>query len=141
MLMKRVYMEKYYHNILKNKLKNPIVTLLLLIFVSITESSVASTLNQCDAQAKLPKHLSHITFKGNGDIGCNNPIIIENAKNTAEGIAAEKIWIKTCYPSSRIIVKVLSHRENKIYEIIEVTQTDNTSKQVCFDITKFFGSW
>ena len=140
-LTKRVYMEKYYLKILTHKLKKSVLTPLFLVFIFTIEPSLASTLNKCDAQAKLPKHLSHIRFNGEGDNGCNNPIVIENAKNTSEGIAAEKIWIKTCYPSTRVISKALSQSGNKVYEVVEAAQKDNTTKQLCFDITGFFGSW
>ena len=134
-------MEKYCLEITHRR-KSFVITQLFLVLVFTIEPSIADTLNnQCDAQAKLPRHLSHIRFKGEGDNGCNNPIVIENAKNMSEGIAAEKIWIRTCYPSTRVITKALSQSGNKTYEVVEVSQIDNTSKRFCFDITGFFGSW
>jgi hypothetical protein len=140
--MKRVYMEKCY---LKKHSTNRIwlftIVVSLLIFFWSVHLCVADTKNQCNARSKLPKHLSHITFNGGNGNGYEQSIVIEHARNTGEGIAAEKVWVKACYPSARIKTRIISHRDNKIYEVIEIKSANNTIRKVFFDITGFFGTW
>lgn len=102
---------------------------------------VADTEDRCNAQSKLPRSLSHIAFEGGGGEGCASAISIKQAKSTAEGIAAEKVWMGACYPSARIKTKAISHSGDTIYEVIEIGLEDGTTKRICFDITGFFGSW
>jgi hypothetical protein len=115
--------------------------ILFLVLLLIVGASAAGAPNKCDVHANLPKWLSHITFKGGHGEGCKHSVVIENAKNTGEGVAAEKVWIKTCYASAHIKTKAVSHKEGKVYEVVEITTENNLTKQLCFDITKFFGSW
>lgn len=139
--MKRVYMEKYYRKVFNLGARRFRLTTLLLVLFSFVEFSVADALDRCDAQSKLPKHLSHIRFKGASAEGCEHPVVIEHAKSTAEGIAAENVWISACYPSAHIKTKAVTRSGKKVLEVIEIEAKDNTTKQLCFDITNFFGSW
>ena len=139
--MKRVYMGKSYHKALTVIPMHSTTIILCLALFFITDSSATGASNTCNAYANLPKWLSHITFTGGYGEGCHQAVVIENAKNTAEGVAAEKNWIKTCYPSAQIKTKAVSHKDGKVYEVVELTTGNNLTKQLCFDITKFFGSW
>ena len=116
-----------------------IVLFVLLLYVAGSSASAAPT--KCDVHANLPKSLSHITFKGGQGEGCEDAVVIENAKSTVEGVAAEKVWIKTCYPSAHIKTNAVGHKEGRAYDVVEITTENNLTKQLCFDITKFFGSW
>src|SRR5688572_18301801 len=139
--MKRAYMGRYYHKTSTVTPMQSTIIILSLALLSIVGSYVAGASNKCDVRANLPKRLSHITFKGGYGEGCNQAVVIENTKNTEEGVAAEKIWITTCYPSAQIKTKAVSHKDGKVYEVVELTTENNLTKQLCFDITKFFGSW
>lgn len=116
-------------------------TMALLLVLSAAPVYAADAQNQCDAHSKLPKHLSHILFKGADGESCDQPVIIEKARNTAEGVAAEKAWMSACQPSARTRAKAITHKEDKVYEVVEISLEDNTVRRVCFDITGFFGTW
>jgi hypothetical protein len=140
-LTKGVYMAKYY-------LENPItaekvsITLgLFTLLVLMIVPSSACNLDKHDLHVSLPNWLAHIKFEGADGQKCSNSVIVENAKNTEEGVAAEKVWISKCYPDAHVKAKAISQNDGKIYEVVEIETHDSVIKQICFDVTKFFGSW
>jgi hypothetical protein len=139
--MKKVYMGRYYPKVSTVTPVQLTIIILSLALIAMVGADIAGASNKCDGRANLPKRLSHITFTGGYGEGCTQAVVIENAKNTEEGVAAEKNWIKTCYPSAQIKTKAVSHKDGKVYEVVELTTANNLTKQLCFDITQFFGSW
>ena len=134
-------MAKYYPEDPIIARKSSITLVLFTLLVLMVVPSDACNLDEHDLHASLPKWLSHITFKGGDGQKCSNSVIIENAKNTGEGVAAEKVWISTCYPSAHVKAKAISYGDDKIYEVVEIETHKSVIKQICFDVTKFFGSW
>jgi hypothetical protein len=87
----------------------------------------------------LPPDLAHIAFSGGDGSSCQKAVVIEHARNTAEGLAAEKAWLAAYYPQARIAVKAQSGEKNRYYETVELQPKAGAKVRVCFDITGFFG--
>jgi hypothetical protein len=90
---------------------------------------------------QLPPHLSHIVFKGGDGKTCENAILIENAKNTTEGVSAEKAWLKANYPGSQSIEHAVGKQDGKMVEAFKLKTKEGNTINICFDVTSFFGIW
>jgi hypothetical protein len=90
---------------------------------------------------QLPSHLSHIFFKGGDGRNCENAIKIENARNTAEGVEAAKVWIEANYPGSQRIEHAIAKQDGRIVEAFKLKTKDGDTINICFDVTSFFGNW
>ena len=84
--------------------------------------------------------LSHIAFSGGDGKDCDNAVVIEHAKNTAEGTAAERAWLSAVYPDGNLRTTALVQRNKKSFELIEIATRESVIR-VCFDISDFFGKW
>jgi len=123
-------------------IKNGLIAVFVAVFVLSCTISVACEDNRFDAAAiKLPSEISHITFLSRKSESCDNLVVIEHAKNSGEGLAAEKHWIKKNYPSARIVTKALSREKGRIYEIVKIRIDNERTETLCFDVTGFFGVW
>jgi hypothetical protein len=102
-------------------------------------SHVASGAPTGAKKVALPPDLAHIVFSGGDGSSCQKAVVIEHAKNTAEGLAAEKAWLAARYPQARIAIKAQSGEKNRYYETVELQPKAGEKVRVCFDITGFFG--
>lgn len=123
---------------MKSLLRYSILSLVLLFLGSTlapAERIAGST------QPLLPKNLSHIKFTDGDGSSCQNAIVITQAANTSEGVAAEKAWITWKYPSAKITGQAVSSAKNKTFDTLEIKTVNGETKTLCFDITDFFGQW
>lgn len=116
------------------------LTIFLLVLVVSAGSVQAGEIKE-RGQPFLPKRLAHITFTGANGTDCKRAIIIRNAANTLEGVAAEKAWIAWQYPQATIKGQAVSGAGDKTFDTLEIETAGGESKTVCFDITDFFGQW
>lgn len=115
------------------------MSLLLVLVVGIS-SAWASEATRA-ARPSLPAKLSHVSFAGADGTSCKKAVVVENAANNFEGIAAEKAWIAWKYPGSKVKGQAVSGAGNKTFDTLEIETAGGESKTVCFDITDFFGQW
>lgn len=101
---------------------------------AVAKADVAKTTN-----VALPPELAHIAFSGGDGSSCNDAVVIEHARNVAEGLAAQKAWLVARYPQARILVKAQSGEKGRFYETVELQPKDGARARICFDITGFFG--
>jgi hypothetical protein len=75
----------------------------------------------------------------------DHAIIIDNAKNTSEGIEAEYIYLARQYGQRgrdwQLKLQRLMHHEGKHYDLMHIVLRDGSEKQIYFDITAFFGKF
>lgn len=107
----------------------------------LSSDTTRSTQKKKNNTLQLPSHLSHILFKGGDGRNCENAIKIENARNTAEGVEAEKVWIEANYPGSQRIEHAIAKQDGKIVEAFKLKTKDGDTINICFDVTSFFGNW
>jgi hypothetical protein len=91
--------------------------------------------------AGLPPELAHVAFSGGDGSNCERAIVIQHAKNTAEGLAAERHWLAKNFPHSKIAVKAQRRDNDKFFEVVELRSENGDAATVCFDVTGFFGEW
>ncbi|MBL8259231.1 MAG: hypothetical protein JNM60_05440 [Candidatus Competibacteraceae bacterium] len=89
----------------------------------------------------LPKNLSHVKFSDDDGSICQKAIVITEAANNSEGVAAEKAWIAWKYPSAKIKAQAVSGAKSKTFDTLEIKTVSGETKALCFDITDFFGRW
>jgi len=92
-------------------------------------------------QPTLPDHLAHISYSGGAGSSCDSAIVIRDAKDTGEGIAAENVWIRWKFPGAQKAGQSLHHQNGRSYDVIELSTPDGSDLELCFDITAFFGKW
>ncbi|MDG4554060.1 MAG: hypothetical protein P9E24_07415 [Candidatus Competibacter sp.] len=89
----------------------------------------------------LPKNLRHISFVGADGSSCRKAVVVRNAANNLEGVAAEKAWIAWKYPNAKVKGQGVSGVGNKTFDSLEIETASGEAKTICFDITDFFGQW
>ena len=87
----------------------------------------------------LPTPEPHIRFVGGDGSSCHQAVVIVGASHETEGVRAERWWVFTKHPGSRIVSQDLSEKDGRQFEAIHVLTADGSSQTICFDITSFFG--
>jgi len=84
--------------------------LLLILVVGITAAWAGDRINS-DRQI-LPENLSHVSFAGADGSSCEKAVVIRNAANNGEGVAAEKAWVTWKYPNAKLKGQAVSGAGN-----------------------------
>ena len=87
----------------------------------------------------LPTPEPHVQFGGGDGADCTRAIVISGARHESEGVRAERWWVYSKNPGSRIASQSVSQRDGKALDTIEILTSDGASRLICFDITSFFG--
>ena len=116
-----------------------LMSLLLVLVVGLSSAWAGDAANSI--RPGLPEKLSHVSFAGSDGTSCKKAVVVENAANNFEGIAAEKAWIAWKYRGSKVKGQAVSGAGNKTFDTLEIETAGGESKTVCFDITDFFGQW
>lgn len=112
---------------------------LFLLFLGLGAARADGPANS--TQPILPKNLSHVKFYGADGSSCQKAIVITQAANNSEGVAAEKAWVAWKYPGAKIKGQAVSGSKNKTFDTLELETASGEAKMLCFDITDFFGQW
>jgi hypothetical protein len=91
------------------------------------------------APVVLPTLARHVRFGGGDGADCARAVVIAGAHHEREGIRAERWWIYSKNPGSRIASQEVSKKYGKDFETIQLLTADGASRAICFDITSFFG--
>jgi len=91
------------------------------------------------APAILPTPQPHIRFEGGDGSSCRQAVVIAGAHHETEGVRAQRWWVFTKQPGSRIASQDLSEQDGRQLEAIQILTAEGSSKTICFDITSFFG--
>ena len=89
----------------------------------------------------LPDELSHIRFAGGNGISLDQAVIVLNAENTKQGVAAENYWMKWKYEGSKKLEQQLSTVEERQYDVVAIELESGAQVEIWFDITEFYGKW
>lgn len=87
----------------------------------------------------LPTPGPHIEFRGGEGTDCGRAVVIAGARHETEGVRAERWWVYSKNPGSRIAAQSVSKKDGKDFETIRILTADGRSRAICFDITSFFG--
>jgi hypothetical protein len=87
----------------------------------------------------LPTPAPHIRFGGGDGTDCARAVLILGALHETEGVRAERWWVYAKNPGSRIASQSVSEKDGKALETIRILTPEGGSREICFDITSFFG--
>lgn len=73
-------------------------------------------------------------------IPCDSAVVVR-AANSAQGVQAERKWIRKYYPGHSKYSQSLIAERDKAYDILRFTDKDGRKISVCFDISGWFGKW
>jgi hypothetical protein len=113
----------------------PAVTLPIAIAFMVRTASA----DPMPAPQALPTPAPHIRFGGGDGTDCAHAVVITGARHETEGVRAERWWVFSKNPDSRIASQSVSEKDGRALETIEVLTSDGKSQTICFDITAFFG--
>ncbi len=83
----------------------------------------------------LPTPEPHIQFGGGDGTDCARAVVIAGARHETEGVRAERWWVYSKNPGSRIASQSVSQKDGKALDTIKILTADGTSRVICFDIT------
>lgn len=73
-------------------------------------------------------------------IPCDSAVVV-NASNSAQGVAAERRWIRKYYPGSTVYGQALRGHGGRMYDVMKFKDRNGREISICFDITSWFGRW
>jgi len=91
------------------------------------------------APPMLPTPEPHVQFSGGDGTDCTRAVVIAGARHETEGVRAERWWVYSKNPGSRIASQSVSQRDGRDFETIRILTAEGASRAICFDITSFFG--
>lgn len=91
------------------------------------------------APPTLPAPAPHVWFGGGDGTDCARAVVIGGAGHEFEGVRAERWWVYSKNPGSRIASQSVSESDGRALETIHILTADGRSRTICFDITSFFG--
>ena len=117
---------------------------ILLHFAVLMLLNSCGTTHNSPYQYDLNPDLSKIKYSGGNGSNYEEAIVIENAKNSSEGIAAEYAYLNDKHGKRNIdwnlLMQSLDRKNDKKYDILTITRTlAQDTISVYFDITDFFG--
>ncbi len=83
--------------------------------------------------------IGKIVYEGGDGSSMEKAVIIKNASNEEEGVAAESRWISKVHPGWKKGKQGLFNKNGKAYDKIEYTTPTKEIQTLFFDITDFFG--
>jgi len=77
-------------------------------------------------------------YTGGDGTSCDQAVVI-NTRDHRRGIHAERDWLQRQQPGSRLRLQALHKGGSKWYDVLSCGTADGQTRQVCFDITAFYG--
>lgn len=90
--------------------------------------------------APVPLRIGHIIFDGGDGSSMESAVIIRNAANESEGVAAESQWMRKVHPGWVKGTQGLFQKNGRHYDRIDYTNRGE-KLTIYFDITDFFGKF
>src|SRR5438093_7317128 len=103
--------------------------------LSATFSVGVASADPIPAPSMLPIPEPHVQFGAGDGADCARAVVIAGARHESEGVRAERWWVYSKYPGSRIASQSVSQKDGKALDTITILTADGTSRAICFDIT------
>jgi len=78
---------------------------------------------------------------GEADGSSFEKAIVIDEKSETKGVNAEYAWLKKNYPGYSFKSQSLNHKGKVPYDIITIKTADGETKNIYFDISRFFGKF
>lgn len=96
------------------------------------------------ADAELPQRLekrearARITYEGGDGSSFEKAVVIVGAKNSMDGVPAERKWLEKKYRGYEKLKQALMEHEGKFFDVITIKTKKGREVIVYFDISGFF---
>jgi len=107
-------------------MKNTLYVLILLISIL-----------GCNSAKKISDVQKNTSFDGSSF----EKAIVINKSSESEGISAEYDWLKKNYPNYQNLGQSLMYHDKKPYDVLKIKTEKGETKDIYFDISKFFGKF
>lgn len=123
-------------------MKNKMVMTLMVAALLTVSSYAATNTVAVTAVTKAPPvvKIGKLVFEGEGS-SIEKAVIVKNAKDETEGVAAESKWARKVHPRWMKGNQALLENNGKYYDRIEYQTPDGKTETIFFDITEFFGKF
>ncbi len=125
---------------MKIKVIMSLIATALLTLSSYAETNTVAAATSTNAVPVLVVKIGKLVFEGNGS-SIENAVVVKNAKDEMEGVAAESKWVKKVHPKWIKGNQALLRVKEKDYDRIEYKTPDGKTETLFFDITEFFGKY
>ena len=99
---------------------------------------LALALAACSTVSPRPSSAPAVASGGDG--ASMATAIVIDARNEADGVAAEYAWLREHFPGAHgVNQSLLTPAGGRVYDALEFTARDGTKHTVYFDISRFFG--
>ena len=123
---------------MKNKM---VMTLMVAALMAVSSYAATNTVAAAVVTNAPPVvKIGKLVFEGEG-ISIEKAVIVKNAKNETEGVAAESKWVRKVHPGWMKGDQALLENNGKYYDRIEYQTSDGKTETIFFDITEFFGKF
>jgi hypothetical protein len=78
------------------------------------------------------------TFHGGDGSNCEHAIIIRDAANEREGVAAEYRYLEERHPGWILKGQSLVRSGDRSYDLLEFATVEGTARRACFQISEFY---
>ncbi len=112
------------------------VTRLAIVVFAVASAAFAGPM---PAPNVLPTPQPYIGFAGGDGSRCDQAVVITGANHETEGIRAQRWWVFSKHVGSKVLGQSVSSANGRDLEIFDIILADGTRKQICFDITSFYG--
>ena len=123
---------------MKNKM---VMTLMVAALMAVSSYAATNTVATAVVTNAPPVvKIGKLVFEGEGS-SIEKAVIVKNAKNETEGVAAESKWVRKVHPGWMKGDQALLENNGKYYDRIEYQTSDGKTETIFFDITEFFGKF
>ena len=107
--------------------------------VAITLAAAPALADPMPAPPKLTEPAPGVRFDGGDGSSCSSAVVITGAEHERDGTRAERWWIWTKNPDAKIESQAVDSQRGKDLETFVLLLPGGARKNVCFDITSFYG--
>jgi hypothetical protein len=93
------------------------------------------------AAAPAPADLGNVRFSGGDGADCADRVVVLGARNSFEGVEAERIWLMRRFPGFTRERQALFECDGKPADRITIRTPDGKTRDVVFDISDFYGKY
>jgi len=125
---------------MKIKVMMTLIATAMLTMSSFAATNTVAASTSTSTNAVPVVKIGKLVFEGDGS-SIEKAVVVKNAKNEMEGVAAESKWVRKVHPTWMKGNQALLSVKGKDYDRIEYRTPDGKTETIFFDITEFFGKF
>jgi len=113
----------------------------IVLFTACSSSKKAAKTNSPNLTPQSTVEVTTASTSVDHDGSSFEKAIFITEKTETTGVHAEYEWLKKNYPGYTMIKQSLINKGRKPYDILKIKTKDGEEKEICFDISNFFGKF